>query len=76
MLTPRVLQSMLLGSVVVTTVRAIHADLAPLRSREVEQRQWREQAFEWGVTPMRGVNIGGWLVLEVSPFRAMSDQGI
>ena len=32
-------------------------DSAPLKDK-------RAVAFNWGATPVRGVNIGGWLVLE------------
>lgn len=29
---------------------------------------WQNRGyFQWGNEPVRGVNLGGWLVLEVSP---------
>lgn len=58
--------SQFLLSTIALPVRA----LAPSGNNDsvISKRTTLAPGFTWGTDPMRGVNIGGWLVLEVCSF--------
>lgn len=60
----------LISQFLISTIALPVRALGPLGNNDsvFSKRTTLAPGFTWGTGPMRGVNIGGWLVLEVRPF--------